>query len=206
MILVPADISRRDLTTWMSEGVCLLDGETPVIMREVGDRKINLREVATKRARSIPWAARGERLSVHWPKCGSLNLDRFAVYLKRRQVRQYRRTYNARTLTLHIPGKWDAMKLLDPESLAVNPKSNTVVAAAFAPTYYEWDDAVDMLRDDWFSVAISPYVILARQGEDMAVFYRGRRAGLVQGERFVPNGYDIAEPRMFKLMQGRVIL
>lgn len=206
MITVPADITPRDFSQWLSAGVAMLDGEFPVRVIEVGGQ-VHVDDLVNEQEQHIPWAEAPTRIAAHWPRCGSLNLDGFAVYLQRKQVKLYRRTYNERVLALSVPGKWDAMKVLRPDAMRVTPNTPSVIIAAFHPHYPDWEEAIARLADNWYSVAINPYVILGRQGDDVAVFYKGRRAGHINGDdQFIANGYDLAPPRIFKLLEGRVTL
>ncbi len=211
MIRLPEDISNRDLHQWLGGGVCLLDDTIPVHLMdaEEGEDAINVQRVADGRTEWVNWEDVGERLAASWPKCGALNLPGgFAVYVDRSQSQQYRRTYNKRVLTVHVPGKWDVMRTCGRDVLmALDPNSTAVVLAAFNPEYPEWDEAMELLASlSVYSVAVNPYIIIGQRGGDPVVFYRGQRAGYIRGGRYVSNGYSMSDARIFKLLQGRVTL
>jgi len=204
MIKIPGDISSRDLNQWIGSGVSLLDGETPVLLYDIGENRILLKDAVNGDEYSVPWNDRGDRLACFWPKCGSLNVGQVAVYLQRKQQQQYRRTYNSRILSLYVPAKWEAMKAIGKDAVRLKAGNPCVVDAAFNVQYPDWDDAMADLRDGAFSRALNPYIILAKAGSEMSVFYRGRRAGTIRDGQLIPGGYDVAEGRMYKLLQGRV--
>lgn len=210
MIRIPEDISTRDLHQWVGGGVCLLDETIPVQLMDCEeDEELNFARIDNGRSEYLQMEDVGDRLSAFWPKCGSLNLPGgFAVYVERNQSQQYRRTYNQRVLTLTVPGKWDVMRACGTDRLlSISPNNKDVILAAFNPDYPEWDEAMELLeREDVYSVALNPYVIIGLRGGDPVVFYRGQRAGYIRSGRYVSNGYGLSDARIFKLLQGRVML
>ena len=202
MIQLPDGMSHRDISQWLRDGVCLLDGE-PAYFRGVHDEGAVLERLdgtsQMVRYREV------SRLAAVWPRCGSLNVPGAAVYLHRRQMQHYRRTYNSRCLDVVIPGKWGLVKGENASVIRhyADPMNRDVVRAAFNPEYPEWDDAIEML-DSQPLVAISPYIILSA-GAVPGVYYRGRLCGRLRDDRFIPVGKGLPAARAYKLLQGRVL-
>ncbi len=207
---LPRRVEPRDVSQWLANGWCLID-DVPCALNEVGGRgdPIYFTDVHGDTV-EVAWEDRCTDIYAHWPLCGSLNLShaKFAVYLERVAVRQYRRTYNHRALALSLPDKWRVMSRVGASNLAgLTPSTTHVVQAAFAAEYPEWDEALELLLDrGWGSVAINPKIILS-EGNDgtLNVFYRGVRAGHINGLRFTPCGM-LTGTRALKLLHGRVIL
>lgn len=208
MIPLPSDIAPRDVEQWFRGGVCVYNG-TPHRFHDSEGDGIYIQSLTLGGLDEhfrVDWDDR-DSLYAHWPACGSLNVGRVAIYLNRTQVQGYRRTYNADCLEVIMPGKWSAMRALGPDVGRLNPNSARVIISAFNTNYPSFDRAVEELAEDRiYSRAISPHIILAGNDEVQEVYYRGRRAGTIANGVFTAGGLIIDSNRVFKLLQGRVIV
>lgn len=205
MIQLPDVLSPRDVHQWIAGGWGLLDGDLIVTVGDDEDDGQHLRDLFGDHV-EFDFRRELRRLAVHWPKCGSLNLSasKFAIHLERRSRQQYRRTYNARCLTLTVPDKWHLLKAGVLRNTH-NPDHPEVVEAAFNPEYPSFEEATRMLNEaGWGSVALSPYLIVSQGLKGQNVFYRGERAGMVVDGRFHSAGKVVSPARMYKLFQGEV--
>lgn len=202
MIQLPSDIERRDVDQWCREGIVMIDRKIPAAYRGCDSNVVGVRRLDNGERENYCY----ERVSVHWPRCGSLNVPGTALYLARRQTQQYRRTYNSAALTVVFPHKWAIIKsnaaLVQKYRHAMN---TDIIQAAFNPEYPDWGDAMDMLGEQPL-VAINPYIIIGGTPEAMRVYYRARLCGSVKDGRFIPTGKGLPASRAFKLLHGRVDL
>jgi hypothetical protein len=214
---LPHDLHDRDVYQWLGQGWCLVnvDGTPlPATLDSVEDEQSYIYCSYIKQTEDHKYRTFGamfdrEDVRPHWPRCGSINIPglKIAVYLRRYQQRQYRRTYNGRCLRLEVPRKWDAIKVLGPEVANYDPDHLEVVLAAFAPQYYGYNQAITMLDDDWFSVAINPNVLLVGSREDHLVYWQGEAVARITRGVLNPFGATRRRARrMLKYFEGGVRL
>ena len=140
----------------------------------------------------------------HWPQCGALNMQGYAIVLDRQSQRQYRRTYNSRCILLSVPRKWDVMKKYDGVKL-VTPDSPEVVNAAFAPVYYTYTRALSLLEAGWVSVALNPFLIVAGTVEEQLIYYRSKLTAKVMDGKLIPlDSESKRNRRILKWFDGRL--
>ena len=204
---LPKDISSRDVVQWLQGGWFHVDKGTERIPTVCSFEEIRdsgqVRVIGTDGERFITAQS---RIHAHWPICGALNIDGYAVVLNRESRQQYRRTYNSRCLTIDIPRKWDVMKAAGTEA-SVNPDTAMVVEAAFNPMYYSYSDALQRLAEGSVSVAMNPHLIIAGDMGMLLVYYRGTLVGKVEGTQMLPiGGDDVRLRRLMKFFDGRVTL
>ena len=210
MIPLPDGINEQDVHQWLSHGWCLVD---------VGEMKPArfIRSYGSLVDVHIPNGDGLEELNVHtvvssnlyahWPECGSLNLpdSEFAVFLERRPIRGYCRTYNEDSLAIRYVRGWDLARDHGPDALSLSPMSEEVALAAFHPQYHSYSDAMIMLDGNWFSVAINPKVILVGNSNEHFVYFDGRLCGIIKEGRLSPICSDAELPRrMLKYFQQEV--
>lgn len=202
MIELPEDISWDDVHQWLAEGVFLAkrpkskEFDVAVLRRTREDGVAVVFAKDALRA-TVPKSD----VRCHWPTCGSVNYDgKFALYVQRRQRRQWRRTYNHRCIDVQVPGRWHLLKQYPAQDLEVNQNSWEYLDAVFSPTYPTMGDAITMLRDRP-SVAVTPHLILVGR-PDTAVYYRGALAGRIAGGLFHPACTPLEEVRIRKIIGG----
>lgn len=144
----------------------------------------------------------------HWPRCGAVNLDGYAVIVEREQMRQYRRTYNDRCVTLHIPRKWDVMKKFGTAMGSMGCNHPVIVAAVFSPRYYTFSQAIGMIEyDQWLSVALNPHLVIAGADDVYMVYYHNKLIGSIKDGKITPLGTQEGRiRRIIKFFEGRVSL
>jgi len=142
-------------------------------------------------------------LPLEWPLCGAVNVTSSvksaALYVQRRQIRQWRRGYNHRCVEATMLGEWGLRKMMaqpgaDHDAGQVCRYLTTTSRVAFAcfyPSYPEdTREAFERLDSgDWASVALSPYVTLCDYTGNVAkVLYRKKVVGSVsrRGLAFKP--------------------
>ena len=212
MISLPAGISMSDVRQWLWGGWFLFrehEGE-PLQPGRLGHDDHDDPEYDDE-PRYVIYDIRGNGVPVrrrltypHWPICGSLNLDGYAVYLARRQLRQYRRTYNDECLNVEFPRKWDVLKRIGHKVNSICPYSVEVIKAAFNPKYYTYSEAVQMMdTGQACSVALNPQLIVAGP----LVYHRNKLIANIEGDKIVPMTPDRRRvSRIVKFFEGRVRL
>lgn len=168
---LPDDLSLGDTHQWLNGGWFIVrddDGKYYPSQWDFIDEDSGyircIRYTPEESGYSHEWMdVRPDRVYIEWPRCGALNIasHKLAVFLERTQVRQYRRTYNANSLVLHIPRQWEAMRCTGPEIATLRPLNPEIALSAFDPEYPRYQEARDRLEEGWFSVALSPHVIIA---------------------------------------------
>ena len=140
----------------------------------------------------------------YWPACGAVNLEGFAVYVERRQVRQWRRTYNDQCVTVHVPRKWDVMKRQGADAVSINANSRALVRALFKPKYFTYSDALLMMETGQaVSVALNRQLVIA----GTLVYYRNKLVAKITDQKLVPVGTDARRlGRIVKFFEGRISL
>ncbi len=201
MNCLPDSLTVADVGQWLNGGWFLFErddrlvpGKLVVTREEYQVQDVHGQTYGMIRAQTFPF----------WPACGALNLDGFAVYVERRQQRQYRRTYNEQCVTLTVPRKWDAMKKNGTDATNICPNSPTVVEAVFNPIYFTYSQALDMMDTGRAtSVALNPHLIVA----GTLVYYRNALVAKMEDQRIIPVGCDISRiRRIIKFFEGRVTL
>jgi hypothetical protein len=196
-------MTARDVQQWLAGGVCWLDGGTPVAFLNANRSRVTVRDIGTRIDSNIEWEEI-DRLSLHWPRCGSLNIPNGAIYLMRHQQQQYRRTYNPRALRVVFPDKWAMLKETpDVVEKYSDPMSQAIVLAAFNPEYPSWEDCMVLLELQPF-VALNEHIILGGTPDNLSVFHKGKRCGTVLNGMFSPIGKGLPINRAYKLLQGRI--
>ena len=200
---IPPDISQDDVWQWLNRGWFLYEREDgtriPAMLLQV-DRH----EYAVEDIEQNEWSYCHDRIFPYWPKCGALNLQGYAVVLERQSERQYRRTYNARCLSVKIPRKWDIMKQ-HPSCRSLGPDNKEIVRAAFSPEYCSYTGALKRLESGWISVALTPFVIIAGKPDEHFVYYRGELvAQIVKGTLMPYKNAHRTMRRILKLLEGKV--
>lgn len=128
-----------------------------------------------------------ERVRPHWPTCGSINVPpiKAAVHLERLQMKQWRRTYNARQLTMHFPRKWDYTGRTGKAWDSIGPDHSHVIDAAFDPWYPQIDEIDELFAAGWHSLALTPHIIITNTMPRL-VYYGGACAAKVTETGFEP--------------------
>lgn len=145
-------------------------------------------------------------IEAHWPACGAVNVEGYAVVLTRSSRQQYRRTYNNRVLTVDIPRKWDVMKRVGTEIVS-SPDEQVLVEAAFSPRYFTYDQALAKLDEGWVTVALNPHLIIAGSAAEHLVYYRRELTARIEGSEIAPIGDDPrVVGRLLKFFDERVTL
>jgi hypothetical protein len=207
MIPLPKQITPQDVNQWLQHGWFVAEYEGNQIigqLREFNGETMYMYDLKTKRVKQVMT----ESVRVHWPMCGAINVGPIALYIIRRQLKQWRRTYNSRQVHMQIPRKWEAMKVYGDVLRDLSPDAPDVVAALFDPTYPVYDDArEDIQQGVAFSRALSPHIILAGTPDTLLVYNRGDLAGRIMGGRILPIGADEQSlARLLKHFDGRITL
>lgn len=201
MQAIPRNVTLQDVWQWVNNGWFWHDNgnnKSPAYMENHGG------ELMVVRMDGSEHAFLHEECFPHWPNCGAVNVQGFAVILERQQSRQYRRTYNSRCIDLKIPRKWEVMKA-NPWVKMTNADMQEVVQAAFEPKYYSYTRALELLSGSWVSVALNPHLIVAGQEDDHVVYYRGKMVARVRGGRLEPTDpTNTRTRRILKWLDGRV--
>ena len=149
------------------------------------------------------------RVHLHWPLCGAVNCrdHKMALYVQRVATRQYRRTYQGRQVRVTTPRSYEA---------CVNAKlcrvpggdSPETLRALFYPWYPSTvHEAVKLLEDGWYSIALTRRIILVNAQHKCLVYDGGSHVGyLLDGcvlTALVPDG---AARKLLKAFKGEVSL
>lgn len=199
---IPSDVCLDDVWQWLNRGWFFYDHEGTLVPATMV--QVDRREFAVQTTGGDEYAFKTGKCFPHWPVCGAVNLQGFAMIVTRQQVRQYRRTYNNRCVLIEVPRKWEVMKR-HPFVKSINPDHPEVVNALFNPEYYSYDRVLELLDGGWISVALNPYLIVAGERRDHLVYYRGKLLARVQEGELLP--LDHTNPRnlrILKFFNGRV--
>lgn len=199
---IPDDVGLDDVWQWLNRGWFKYQkGDTYVPATLV---QVDRREFAVQTTDGDEYPYKRGLCFPHWPTCGAVNLQGFAIIVERTQQRQYRRTYNNRCVLLDIPRKWDVMKR-HPFVQSLTPDNPEVVNALFNPEYYTYARALELLDGGWVSVALNPYVVVAGTRDDQLIYYRGKLlARVVDGELKPLDDTNPRNRRILKFFDGRV--
>lgn len=206
MNCLPSNLRLEDIDQWLSGGWFLFqsgDDSAPEpasltgVDGEYGAQLMDGSRYPLKPDATFPF----------WPACGAVNLNGYAVYLERLQQRQYRRTYNTSCINMHLPRKWDVMKRYGTAVSALTADSEDVVRAVFSPIYYTFSQAINMLDENWVSIALNPHLIVSGRNGEYHVYYRNKLIGTVSQGRITPIGSQQSRiRRIIKFFEGRVSL
>jgi hypothetical protein len=202
MPCIPPEVTPMDVWQWLGRGWFFYDRDGTKVPATI--EQIDRHDYAVRTVDGDEYAFSRDRCYPHWPDCGAVNLQGFAVIVERQQARQYRRTYNDRCLSLNIPRKWDVMKR---HAYVVNltPASAEVVESVFNPEYYSYDKALELLDTGWVSVALNQYLVIAGESNEQLIYYRGKLLARVNDGVLEP--LDLKNPRNLRILKwfnGRV--
>ncbi len=202
MQAIPQDVNSDDVWQWLNRGWFWYEADTGLVPAQL--QQIERHEYCCITLEGDEYAFERDRVFPHWPTCGAVNLQGFAIIIDRQQSRQYRRTYNSRCVLLDVPRKWEVMKrhrfVRD-----LTPDSAEVVKSLFTPEYYGYERAMELLDGGWVSVALNPYLIVAGTRDDQLVYYRGKLiARVLQGEMQPLDDSNPRNIRILKYFDGRV--
>ena len=207
MISIPTTISSADLDQWLNNGWFLHKvGKTSIPIRYGGYSPYKIYGTDIE---GCPAEALLCNSFAHWPVCGAINLNRIALNVIRRQVRQYRRTYNSRQVRLCIPQKWGAVKLYGQEVTSYHANHVEVVKALFNPQYTSYAKAVASIKSNkTFSRAISRHIILVGTNkENIVVYYKGAMVATLVDDLLLPiEGVNSDIRKVLKYLKGSVYL
>lgn len=125
-----------------------------------------------------------------WPICGAVNIEEYkcAVYLKRRPMKQWRRSYCHRQVDVSLPRKWETMQRVGSSVADLTSDCGVVINALWQNKYFTYSEAVKAISEEnWISAAISPFVTIYSNGGfgEMLVFYRTELVGQILEERIL---------------------
>jgi hypothetical protein len=207
MIPLPHDATHTDIDQWCSRGVVMVEDEKggffPAFFGTVSSRRVVEAVKMDGDHVLVPY----NRVYVHWPRCGSINLPglHYAVHAARRTQRQYRRTFFNSGLFITTPRSWDVAKFVGavPTATMVPPK--VVAEACFSPVYYGYAEAEALITSEQkVSVALTPRVIMAgdKSGKRM-FYYNGVLAATAVDGMLHPAGQAVPVRKIAKLLEGR---
>ena len=207
MKCLPSNISADDINQWLGGGWFLAkrdaDSALEPAMLTTHDGEWEWKDMSDGVHRLVKDFA-----FPHWPQCGAVNLEGYAVVVERRQSRQYRRTYNDRCVAVHTPRKWDVMKKFGTEAGTLTANHDQVVRAVFSPVYYTYGQAVQKIEQErWLSVALNSHLVIAGCADEYLVYYRNKLIGKISNGRITPLGTQAGRiRRIIKFFEGRVTL
>ena len=186
---LPEDICEDDIFQWLSDGyvshpdhdVLMFDGGLDMYDSTAaffdGDEHIRL-----------PY----HDVECIWPICGMVNRRvrgwESAVYVKRVQRRQWRRTFNARCVDVIPVGRWALAKYT---GIRGNSRlTMDIVRELVEPTYYTMGYAMSRIQNTHgcLSLAITPQIAISGDGKGkFAVYYRDKVIGGIHDKVFTPS-------------------
>jgi hypothetical protein len=188
---LPADILEDDVYQWLNDG--WVRHPDYGVIQFLGDVN-TYDEVASF------FTLDEEQISAHyadvtceWPICGMVNHNRFgaraAVYVRRNQRRQWRRTFNQMCCSTTIIGRWGVSRRVSAGRLRQFTSFNSgLVRELFDPTYYGAALAMRMIQaGEAVSLAITPQVAICGDGKhNFTVYYRERVVGGITNGKYTP--------------------
>ena len=192
---IPRDMLGRDYDAWFDNGFIYLDDELCTYSHYASGYVYGRNEHGDEVCCEV------EDVEFFWPDCGCVNVSSgFAVYVQRRQNRQWRRTYNSREVSVTIPDRWELMKARGaPISTPGEYEIAYAVHRADYPTIVTAETWLDCgMR---MSVAISPHVILAGEG-NKRIYLRDELVGVLQDGKVVPTAGTSKARRVLKALGG----
>lgn len=201
---VPRGLSNHDIWQWLGGGWFYYQDTDEKIPARLQSTDPNEEEYVIETVDGREFTFDTDACFPHWPACGAVNVDGYAVILERQQMRQWRRTYNTRCLDIKVPRKWEVMKRY-PQVKDMTADCFELVEAAFKPEYPTYTEALNRLADRWASVALNPYLIVAGTREEQLIYYRSKLVARIVGVRLHP--LDVADKRtgrILKWFDGRI--
>lgn len=183
MIPLPEDISPDDIEQWFNRGIIMVSMNDDMVpcyyngVRRDLDEDVTGINVETFNGEEIEVATRD--VFGYWPRCGAVNCRapkgfNIAVFVERMQRRQYRRTYNARSVHPTIPDAAAVTKKAGHQAAQFVLCYDRFTPPVFNPVYYTAPQALAMLNGEHASVAVSPTtVVTCGDGENRRIYYNG---------------------------------
>lgn len=179
MIPLPDDITGDDIDQWLRGGVFLVDGIPYVYSMMDYDYDADGPRVFgyDLNGDSVRFNHKAQKLCVAWPQVGAVNVrdPGYALYVQRRQDRQYRRSYNERCASVHVIGRWELARAGVQQDFPNNALDSRVVKAVFEPWFPP--SLAEAFATGWPSVALSPQLTLFPACG--TVYYRDIKAGVI---------------------------
>lgn len=212
---LPDDITIRDVQQWL-EGCYVYVGDQVAMYRGGPSPARGDSEDGTAVSAVVQYSNGSDsRVSVRdircfWPVCGAINRRvymkpskqspvLYAMYVERRQRKQYRRSFTTSCVHTTIPSAWGLSKVIGQTDLSGYRKIWFDSAEElFSPTYYTPTQALQMIRDGAFSVAVSPQLIICGDGKGQhSIYYRTMQVGGYSDGIFTPTveGYPADRAR-----------
>ena len=147
MIPIPDDANHSDIEQWCNRGVVMVrEGTSDYVPHWYlgcdARRRVSVQPLEGEQ-RNLTSA---EFVSVHWPRCGSVNIPgkHYAVHAARRTQRQYRRTWHVGGLNIITPRSWDVARFMSAVPTAMTTSARLLAQACFRAEYpdYRHADAV----------------------------------------------------------------
>lgn len=218
MIAMEANMSWSDIGQWLRDGWFYVKGPNypglrPARLSEPvgsdhGGSCLSVTDIHDN-TEAIPYNAISERVFPHWPNIGAVNVSdyKIAVWMERRQLKQWRRTYNARQLNLSVPRSHalETSTLTAATMRQLSAHDPAVVKDVFAPIYPEIDQVNRLFRLQWGSVAITPRIIITNTSPRF-IYYRGKLAGAIRGGYFLATNEQLARRVTKVLGEGELDL
>jgi hypothetical protein len=209
MIKFPHSQSRSDAIAWLNDGWFTTTDGRVLRFCDVEEEGIVQAHQYDDDGEDYRTNVHFDDVRLHWPLCGSINLDKYAVHLVRRAARQWSQTYRPSLVDVVVPDKWHLMKRLGVRAVEdVSSNQYRVVKELFNPTYYSIDEAMMLMeREERESCAINPYVIIQRKGKGntYSLFHRGTLTATLVGSRVVPYAPMSKVRRLTKHLGGRFV-
>lgn len=209
MLPLPDDITCDDAVQWCSGGWVLYNGQPwhiDGLENEEGCDEPLLYAYRNGDKAAGSRSVEFHEVMCHWPRCGSVNTDSgIAVYVERHQRRQWTRTYNNRCVSIEVPLRWHAEKMLGREMVRYvsNADHCTLVDELFDPTYVSFEEALRQVAlPTVLSVAVSRTLIVAGDGKRTYLFDKGRPAAEYVNGELVSLGSQFLVDRIAKQLGG----
>jgi hypothetical protein len=195
------NMSMDDVQQWLRSGwfYAEIGRETRLVRFEhIDERSICVWDPADDEHHNV---APGD-ITIHWPQGGAINCDGGAVFVNRRQARQWRRAYSSRGVRVTVPNRWGLLGRLPHELCRASGDEWGVVRHLFHPRYPDsLPEAMEMLRGQP-TVALNPHIMLIDEKGPIGVYYRGERVGTCNNGVFASTCDHLTARRVTKLIGG----
>ena len=208
MIRLPRDMSADDVNQWLNGGVFLVRTKPSAALRPAywigihGGSRVMYADMETGEESVVPHTS----CYAVWPDLGSFNHPAgYAVHMRRRAERQYRRTLNHRCVDTSVP--W---------GFRVAMQKNTLVRylagwgeVSKLPWFGKWpssfDEVEDWLAEGYVTVAVNRRLVVAGSPEleKRMLYLDGQLVGTVIGGELFPTCGPATLAALNKQLNGR---
>lgn len=207
MIRLPRDMSSDDVNQWLNGGIFLVRTKPgtpprPAYWAGMSGGRVMYSDMETGREGLVPYTS----CFAVWPDLGSFNMpEGYAVHMRRRAERQYRRTFNSRCVDITVPWGFRVAMHRNTVVRYLGPWGPVSKLPWFGTFPSSFDEVEDWLARGYITVAVNRRLIVAGtpELEKRLLYLDGELAGTVVGGKLHPTCGPSTLAALNKQLNGR---